>query len=396
MDLNDQLTPNERGDLRDRVVGGAKRMRAARARRSRIVAGAAASVLVAVVVAGVTFAALRPDDRVATPVETSTSTPTPTATPTPTPTPDPTSSVAEEPEAFVPRRCGELITMDDWDELLGEGSLSVEEQTLAWGGTVFDASEFDPSEALGGVRCIRFAASQDPRGRAATSMEVSVYPAASISADDVDYYRDKICDVNYGTTTCVMARVVGDWWVFAGASLEPEIDHSTEPSTEILTAAIDLVSVRVVGEPARNAPRDIVDGPGIGDCDSFSARIGLSEFAGEYVIGYLGGGLLPDELVFERLGTRWICPIRSSADDSRLGTIYLYPGAHRQWDDRTAGLERVDLGEGLSAAVVPAQQNRASTLLATVGSNVVAVAVQEGETDRELARRALAALRGAW
>ncbi|MFS0712481.1 hypothetical protein ABC195_01260 [Microbacterium sp. 2P01SA-2] len=391
MDLNDQLTPNEHGELRDRVVGGVKRLRAARARRSRIVAGAAASALVAVVVAGVAFAALRPDDRIATPVETS----TPTPTPTPTPTADPTSSVEERPETFVPRRCEELITMDDWDELLGAGSLSGEEQRLAWGTATFDAAEFDPSEPLGGVRCVRYAASQDPRGRAATSVEVSVYPAASISDDDVDYYRDKICGVNYGTTTCVMARVVGDWWVFAGASLEPESDHSTEPSTEILTAAIDLASVRVVGEPAASVPDGIVEGPGIADCDSFSMRIGLSEFVGEYVIGYVGGGLLPDELVFERLGTRWICPIRSSADDSRLGTIQLYPGAHRQWDDRTAGLERIDLGEGLSAALVPADQNRPSTLLATDGSNVVTVAVQEGETDRELARRALAALGGA-
>ncbi|WP_036321185.1 hypothetical protein, partial [Microbacterium sp. B24] len=70
MDLNEELTPREHAELRESVVTGVGRLRAARARRSRIVAGVAAAALVAVVVTAVVFTTLRQPDRIAHPIET--------------------------------------------------------------------------------------------------------------------------------------------------------------------------------------------------------------------------------------------------------------------------------------------------------------------------------------
>ncbi|AZC14947.1 hypothetical protein [Microbacterium sp. ABRD28] len=89
---DDTLRPDELRDMSNRVIGGAERLSAARARRGRI----GAVTIGVVLVAGVTAVALSSQfwraPEVAAPSPTASATSSPTRTPTPPPTPTPTST----------------------------------------------------------------------------------------------------------------------------------------------------------------------------------------------------------------------------------------------------------------------------------------------------------------
>lgn len=208
MDLNaEKLTSGERAEMRDLVTSGARRMRAARARRMQTAAVAAAVVLVAAVVTGVSFAALRPDDRAAQPVET-TSTPAPrpsTVTPSPTSTPTPPAVVAPV-TAVLPYGgdCADMLSLDQAGEWMGTPVVSVSPR---W-------KDVERSVA-GGMEC----AWGVPDAYQWGYFQVTAFPAALFDPAGSAPVNAGVCDDGICWATAV---VDGMWiavkWVGAGNS----------------------------------------------------------------------------------------------------------------------------------------------------------------------------------
>ncbi|MDR6166987.1 hypothetical protein QE367_001191 [Microbacterium paludicola] len=395
MDLNDQLTPNEHGDLRDRVVGGAKRMRAARARRSRIVAGAAASALVAVVVAGVTFAALRPDDRIATPVETSTPAPTPTPTPTPTgePAPTPTATPDPEPQLLAPTMAFE----GDCAQVVDTGALSA-----SLGVEVGPATDVSTPEVrtLGGLGC---------SWESATFESVTVYalPASVVPAGVVSTYSDTVCEgFSYDNEGCRRALSDDDTWMLVTVS--GLFGQAAGVSNEVVTARLDAVAPLFIsaladaGRPTPAARTAAWWSPTT--CDELLQQVSVADILGttDFVEGYPSAFGTDVHIEIARdagLGTvcRWYAP-NSARLDAVIVTIY--PGGAWEWDRLAAGDRRQDVPvsvdvAGATEAVrgVGAIRPDSSYLLATDGVNVVEI--MEAPDVVDAAERVLSAMRDA-
>jgi hypothetical protein len=99
---DDELGADELRDMTDRVVGGAERLAAARARRGRIGAVTVGVVLVAGIATAVLSTQLWRAPEVAAPSPTPSATSTPTRTPSPTPTPTPTPTPSPTPSPTTP------------------------------------------------------------------------------------------------------------------------------------------------------------------------------------------------------------------------------------------------------------------------------------------------------
>lgn len=198
MDLNNEkLSSGERAEMRAILTSGVRRMKATRARRTRIASVTAAVVLVAGVVTGVSFAALNPIDRVAEPVET-TSTPTPTTTPTPTPTPSPTlTSEPVAPAAAVQPFGGACANMLSLDE------------AAAWMGTpvrtVFPAWTAPELSMNGGLVCTWAV----PDAYLWGYVEVTVFPSKLFQPIDTAPTSEGECTEG----VCRAAAVVDGMWI---------------------------------------------------------------------------------------------------------------------------------------------------------------------------------------
>lgn len=397
MDLNDQLTPNEHGDLRDRVVGGAKRMRAARARRSRVVAGAAASVLVAVVVAGVAFAALRPDDRVATPVETITPSPTPITTPTPTPEPTPTATATATPDPEPQLTAPVTAFGGDCSQVVDPSALSG-----AVGVELGPATDQSTTEVrtLGGLDC---------RWESATFESVSVYvlPAGVVPPDIVAKYSEPVCEgFRYDGEGCRRALSDGATWTLVTVSgvFGQAEGVSNDVVTARLEAAIPLFATAVAdaGQPMPAARTSSWWSPTT--CDELLGRVSVADILGttDFVEGYPSGFGTDVHIEIARdagLGTvcRWYASNSSSLD---AVIVTLHPGGAWEWDRLAAGDGRKDAPvpvevAGATQAVqgLGAIRPESAYLLATDGVNVVEV--MEAPDVVDAAERVLAAMRGA-
>lgn len=393
MDLNDQLTPNEHGDLRDRVVGGVKRMRAARARRSRIVAGAAASVLVAVVVAGVAFAALRPDDRIATPVETSTPTPTPSQTPQPTPTATATATPDPEPQLFAPA----MAFGGDCAQVIDASALS-----SAVGVELGPAMDLSTPEVrtLGGLDCSWESTTFE-------SVQVSALPADVVPASVVSTYSDTVCEgFRYDSEGC--RRAVSDGYTWMLVTVSGVFGNADGVSNDVVAARLDAVAplfesaLEDAGRPMPAARTSSWWSPTT--CDELLERVSVADILGatDFVEGYPSAFGTDVHIEIARdagLGTvcRWYAP-NSDRLDAVIVTIY--PGGAWEWDRLAAGDGRRDVPvpvdvAGATEAVrgVGAIRPDSSYLLATDGVNVVEI--MEAPDVVNAAERVLSAMRDA-
>lgn len=138
--MSDELTPRERAEMRDLVLAGTQRIHPAGRRRSQLIAGAVALVLVGGVSGGaITTAALLGSDATPAPVTTPTDRPTPTEEPTPTPTPEPPSLGA----APFGNECENAITDAEADALRGIGMVLSD---FRW--------RTGANDVLGGIDCV--------------------------------------------------------------------------------------------------------------------------------------------------------------------------------------------------------------------------------------------------
>ncbi|OWP22568.1 hypothetical protein CBF90_06625 [Microbacterium sp. AISO3] len=210
MDLNDQLTPNEHGDLRDRIIAGAGRMSATRARRSHLVAGAAAVVLVGGVISGVAFATARSDHRIATPVETATPvppSPTPPSTPTPTPTSPPTTP---SPPAPSPPAAALQVANGDCEAVLPADSLSDAVESDAQFMADDSAAGDVTLATLGGLYC-RYAVNSG-------MMELVVLPAEAAADGVVDEFGADDCHDREVGRFCYRVSAGERFWAIVASS----------------------------------------------------------------------------------------------------------------------------------------------------------------------------------
>ncbi|MEV7693060.1 hypothetical protein AB0N73_06980 [Microbacterium sp. NPDC089189] len=232
MDLNDdKLSPAERRDMREMVTGGAVRMRAARARRMQLTAGAAAFVLVAAIVTAVTWAAVRPVDRVATPVETTSAPATPTPTPTPTaPVVDPAPRSAVTPFGGS---CDNVLSIDRAAEWMGAEMRRV---MVPW---------VSPGEQLSGaLNCIW----AYPEAYVWGSIEVTVFPSAIFESGGM---AAPVGTYGCEEKTCTAAAIVEGSWVHAAwiGSYDSEVPMRELDSSD-LTALVLEIGERAQAYPA--------------------------------------------------------------------------------------------------------------------------------------------------
>lgn len=398
MDLNDGLSPNEHADLRQRVVGGAKRMRAASARRSRIVAGAAASALVAVVVAGIAFTALRPDDRIATPVETSTPTPSATpsiAAPSPTPTPSETASTTAPPASPTTPRiafdgdCSLMMSTEQWDLVMGNGSRTEDEMLTEWGLNPAPFLDFSPESTLGGLTCDRFApVSGVPSAAEIQSLEVSVFPLSALSPALTELYQEAMCEGVYDGALCWKSAVDGEWWIVARAA-----GVTDSVPEQLLDSALSTVRQNLaLSAPAHAGDRN-EEWWSFDSCEGITQDMSLDDVLGSYVIGYWEGTASTEDQFFDVAGVRHHCPIVGENGESFVGGITLFPGAGWSWEQRTRGAEVLNVEGDIEAVIVRATDPAQTWVYATDGTNVAEISGGSAvERQTEMLRRLMPVL----
>lgn len=215
----EKLSSGERAEMRDLVTSGARRMRIARARRMQTAAIAAAVVLVAAVVTSVSFAAFRPDDRVAKPVET-TASPPPSPSPSPS-TPSPTAAPPAPVNAVLPYGgdCANVLTTD---------------QVAGWMGapvrTVFPEWKSPEVSINGGLSCTW----AYPDAYMWGALDVTMFPASIVSSVSPSPVWNGEC----AAERCDAAEFVDGMWVAVtwhgvGAGAETDIQLRTIGGPEI-------------------------------------------------------------------------------------------------------------------------------------------------------------------
>ena len=192
---DDDLSARERDVMRELVTGNMRRMREARARRLQMGSGAAAVVLVAVVVIGVVLGASRGSEQVANPVKTVTSTPTPTPDVAPRPTEPP------EPEpvgAVIPfgGDCGNAISIDRLTEWTGSQMRAV---PARWAAPEVSVS--------GGLMCTWVV----PNAYMWGYLEIFAFPLSLFDSQESAPPTSADCDAE----RCSAGAIVDDMWIAA-------------------------------------------------------------------------------------------------------------------------------------------------------------------------------------
>lgn len=324
MDLNEELTPREHAELRESVVAGVGRLRAARVRRSRIVAGVAASALVAVVVAAVAFTTLRQPDRVTTPIETTSPSPSPSA-PAPsltsTPAPTPTSLELTSPTIAFGDSCDTVASLQELEGLWGSGASmnTTREPNIG-------------VRTVGGLSC-------DWDFADGTTLNTSAFPVASVASQFIDSYASAHCEslpslgsgcrqaVQDGRTW-LLVTVGGD--VYQGSG---EFDEAAVQSR--LTEAVVFFRSALERAGTSAAARSTAQWWPPQACSDIAGRLPLTQLLGSssFEVGYPGDSR-PDVDVniaqSQGQGTecRWWVPDASTTTGM---VIMVYPGGAWDW-----------------------------------------------------------------
>jgi hypothetical protein len=203
--MSDELTPRERAEMRDLVLAGTQRIHPAGRRRSQLIAGAVALVLVGGVSGGaITTAALLGSDATPAPVTTPTDRPTPTEEPTPTPTPEPPSLGA----APFGGDCANAITDPEADGLRGIG---MTRSDYRW--------RTGANDVLGGIDCVWVS----DEGYLIATLHLYAYPAEVVPAE-VSSAATSGCSQGPQDErlSCTAVGVVDGMWLLVRADAPPE------------------------------------------------------------------------------------------------------------------------------------------------------------------------------
>ncbi|MFG6504223.1 hypothetical protein [Microbacterium sp. P05] len=336
---DDQLSPGEQDELRQRLVLGARRIKPAGAHRRAIVSTTVAVAVVAALSVGAIGAAnfLRlgnESEPVATPTPTPSATPSATSSTTSSPRPTPTPTLTEP--APVPAvlpfggDCGQVTGLDQ------SGLEADEGQAMPY---LWDLTNHAASAALlGGVTCSW--PSDDPElGYAA----VSVFPAAVITPEIADKWTDTTCRGAF--YVCETGRFVADFWIGAGLSrsVSAETEMTEDERTGLATrlnAMIDAVAANTLGETAQAASRE-AGWWTVPPCSSLdgtvSANVPVALETG------FPGDAIPEGMDWETLVDAgvmdWCSWYGYAGQDSVIVEIYEQPGIGAPTTDEVAATE---------------------------------------------------------
>ncbi|MBZ4488545.1 hypothetical protein LQ938_04880 [Microbacterium sp. cx-55] len=358
MDVNDEkLTSAEHAQMREVVTSGARRMRLLRARRRQTAAVAAAVVLVAAVVTGVSFAALRPDDRVAEPVET-TSAPTPTVTPSPSVAPPAPQAPATAVQPYG-GDCANMLSNDQASTWIGTAAQPIPQRWV------------DPGQTLsGGMVCMWSV----PDAYLSRYVEIVAYPVSLFDAtDEMPVSAGECVDGR-----CLAASALRDTWIGVSWTGASEFDEG--PAVRSIGAVefaelFDMLDESARAYPApRAAERTSSWWPGEG-CSVVSRAV-----SDEYTLSAPPGAsttLFPAlDAPMERLGVDTCSFATGDATDLTLRVI---PGAGYLIDDIAASeyATPVDVPGADAATLVPSNyvwEFNGNDLVVRSGDNLLIVA----------------------
>lgn len=228
MDMNDdRLSAREHGEMKDRVLAGARRIRPVGAHRAQFAAAAVALVLVGGIAGGaIATTALSGRDQL--PPATTPSPSSPEPTPSTTPTTVPAGGVL----AFD-GVCADILGDDEVSAALGLATRLIPER--------WHTGEY---RALGGIDC--FWASEEYN---AAFVSVVAYPVDQVPATILAAAEAGGCPPPWVASGCAVAGVVDGTWVMVSAKRE---GGDASAATQAL---FDLAIDRVTQYPAPVAPQ---------------------------------------------------------------------------------------------------------------------------------------------
>ncbi|OAZ43032.1 hypothetical protein A9Z40_14325 [Microbacterium arborescens] len=332
-----------------------------------------------------------------TPVERAAETPSPvspsSAAPTPTPTPTPNL----EPVRAFDADCDQMLTVEQRDELLGAGSITVAEQIALWEPERPVPVEADPVGTVGGLTCTWFAAEGVEPAAGVRNLTTMVLPAAAVTNEIAAAYSVAFCEPNYDSSACRFGVRAGDDWV--SATVGSEVYEAPE---ELLSAAVEAVS-RNLASATKPRPVDRIDQTwSIPDCVELGEAIGLEDIVGPYRHGYWEGAEQPEDVLFASAGIALTCPMFSDGErlhydthEFRILAPLAAPGLGWQWKQlRTGNAEAAVAVEVAGAAdSFGVDRGYGSVLVyATDGTNVVSMWSQDAEVAAQVLSRMLTAL----
>ncbi|MFG6403397.1 hypothetical protein [Microbacterium sp. P04] len=304
---DDQLSPGEQDELRQRLVLGARRIKPAGAHRRAIITSTVALALIAGLSATALGAAnfLRLGDAAApitTPTATKSPSQTPSRTPTPTPTQTPspsTSSVPSSSTIALGGDCTRALSADEASQLVGE-------TVRAWP----RLAAYDPA-VLGGVAC-----SWTGPDETWALLGVGVYPYGVVTPD-IEALTAQTPECS-GGGECAYAERYGDAWVYAWGS-----------NADQVRAAVSIVGPRASLDPgvSSSVPAGAWAAP---DCESLRAFIG--EQLGRDDLVPFAGDAHPQGMEWDLLtanGAAAWCSALGDGDGSLMEQfeVFLGPGA---------------------------------------------------------------------
>jgi hypothetical protein len=377
MDMNEDLTPRERSELRDLVLAGAQRIRPADRRRSRIAAGAIALVLVGAVGGGaVTTAALLGSDARPAPT-TSRTEPAPTPTPTPTPTPEPTPEPTPQPTAPAAPPEGVTPFAGDCAAALDEASVE------AVAGIDMMLSDYrwrtGADDVLGGIDCVWVS---DGVYLAATA-HLFAYPEAVVGEDLRAGTPTGCASIEDGARVeCTQAGTVdGTWMVVRAAG---DTDAVTAAGVAGLFAE---ASTRLADHPTPSPALRTPQWWSLPDCAEVAASVDPAVYGFERValLGQSSRGEATERLEGIALfaeATSW-CELHftSGSGDTSSGEVVrvdVVPGGAIAFPTAlaAAGAEPVTVDGAQAAVIAPGldrYEGSGAVVVATDGVNVLLV-----------------------
>ncbi|MFS0712484.1 hypothetical protein ABC195_01275 [Microbacterium sp. 2P01SA-2] len=331
------------------------------------------------------------------PVERAAETPSPASpssdasSPTPTPTPN------LEPVRAFDGDCDQMLTIEQRDELLGAGSITVAEQMALWEPERPVPVGADPVGTAGGLACTWYAAEGSEPAAGVRNLTTMVLPAAAVTNEIAAAYSVAFCEPNYDASACRLGVRVGDDWV--SATVGSEVYEAPE---ELLSAAVEAVS-RNLASATKPRPADRTDQTwSIPDCVELGEAIGLEDIVGPYRHGYWEGSEQPEDVLFASAGIARTCPMFSDSErldynthDFRILSPLVAPGLGWQWNQlRTGAAETAVAVEVAGAAdsfgVDPGYGS--VRVFATDGTNIASMWSQDAEVAAEVLSRMLTAL----
>jgi len=375
--MNEGLSPREHDEMRELVLAGTQRVRPVGNRRTQVLAGAVALVLVGAVTGGAlaTAALLGADVRpepVSTPTETSPD-PTPTPSPaTPSPvTPTPPQPVPTPTADAVPAfggDCASAITDEEVDALRGIG---MKRSDYRW--------RTGANDVLGGIDCVWVS----EEAYLTATVHLFAYPESVVPDAVQDNVTVGCVDSDNGPAVeCTAAGVVDGTWLLV---------RGYGPADQISASGVDALyshATARLGDHPRAAPAERTGEWWVApDCGGLAAQIDPAVFGFERVApleqtSTSDPGLRPEGIV-SLTGAAFWCDLHftSGSGDATSGEVVridVVPGGAATFPTAVAadGSRPVTISGAQSAVIAPGldrYEGSGAVIVVTDGVNMLMV-----------------------